>query len=121
MLPVLMFIPLIAGAQRSYTGSSSGSSIGSILGTISNIFNILIPMLITLGVIYFIWGVITYIIGKDEEAKEKGRTIMIYGIIGLFAIIAMWGLVRVLTNTFLGGDAGSITNDQLPCIGGGCI
>ena len=33
-------------------------------------------------------------------AKKKGRDRVIYGIIGLAVIIAMWGLVKILTDTF---------------------
>ncbi|KKS24434.1 MAG: hypothetical protein UU82_C0006G0032, partial [Candidatus Nomurabacteria bacterium GW2011_GWC2_41_8] len=34
------------------------------------------------------------------EAKKAGRDRIIFGIIGLAVIIALWGLVRILTNTF---------------------
>lgn len=67
---------------------------------IGDILNIIVPILIALGVIYFIWGVITYVISDDEEAKQAGRNRIIFGIIGLAVIIGLWGLVRILTNTF---------------------
>jgi len=38
--------------------------------------------------------------GQDEEAKKTGKNRMIWGIIGLVAIVAMWGLVSLLTTTF---------------------
>ena len=48
----------------------------------------------------FVIGVIQYVIASDEEAKTTGRNRMIYGIIGLVVIVALWGLVRIVTNTF---------------------
>ena len=34
------------------------------------------------------------------EAKKAGKNRMIYGIIGLAVIVAMWGLVNILLDTF---------------------
>lgn len=101
---VLGLTPIVVFAQA--TGgnpTSCGATITTIQGfmcKISEILNAAIPVLVALGVVYFVFGVITYIVGGDEEAKKKGRTRIIYGIIGLAIIIGVWGLVRILTNTF---------------------
>ena len=34
------------------------------------------------------------------ERRKKMKNLMIYGIIGLFVMVSMWGIVLVLTNTF---------------------
>ena len=71
-------------------------SIADIILIIYGLLQLLIPLLVTLGVVYFIWGVVQYVIGGGDEAKKKGRDRMIFGIIGL----VMWGLVVVVINTF---------------------
>lgn len=113
ILPLALFVPMISFAQRSSGGSAT---IGSIMTTISGILNFIIPMLVTFAIITFIYGVINYVIAKDDAAKEKGRNTMIYSIIGLFAIVAVWGLVQVLVNTFLGGNTGNFQG--IDCIPG---
>jgi hypothetical protein len=100
---VLGFMPLLALAQTTGGGCDSFTNPGTIEYIIcraGDILNILIPILIILGVVYFVWGVITYVISDDEEAKQKGKMRMIYGIIGLVVIVAMWGLVGIVTRTF---------------------
>lgn len=72
----------------------------SILVTVEDILNALIPIIITLGVIYFMWGVIQYTTGKSDDAKKEGRDRMIFGIIGLFVIVSIWGLVNLVSTTF---------------------
>ena len=67
---------------------------------IGDLVALITPILIGLAVIYFIWGIISYVIADDEEAKTAGRNRIIYGIIGLTVIVAVWGLVKVLTSTF---------------------
>lgn len=101
---VLSFMPLMALAQNNVSKCSlvkdGVTTIEDIICKIGDILNIIIPILVVLGVVYFVWGVVTYVISNDEEAKKAGRDRMIYGIIGLVVIIAMWGLVGLVSNTF---------------------
>ncbi len=86
-----------------YNACVSGTqipTIQSMLCKIGDILNAIVPILIALGIVYFVWGVVSYVIASDEEAKTTGRDRMIFGIIGLAVIIAVWGLVHVLTATF---------------------
>src|SRR3990167_8439251 len=101
-------VPLVALAQVGIVGSTSTGcnltpATGTVLGLLcrmGELINAAIPVLIALGVLYFVWGVVTYVIASDEEAKKAGRDRIIYGIIGLAVIIAVWGLVAILRNTF---------------------
>ncbi|MEK7060347.1 MAG: pilin [Patescibacteria group bacterium] len=100
---VLGFSPLLALAQPTGGRCSSVAEFGtvqSIICKIGDIFDIIIPILIIAGVLFFIWGVVQFVIASDEEAKTKGRNRMIYGIIGLVVIVAMWGLVGIINRTF---------------------
>ena len=72
--------------------------IGALLSTI-------LPVLIILGVVYFVWGVVMFVISDSEEAKTKGKDSMIMGIIGLAVILGMWGLVFIVIRTFNIDDA----------------
>ncbi|KKR61053.1 hypothetical protein A2643_02805 [Candidatus Nomurabacteria bacterium RIFCSPHIGHO2_01_FULL_39_220] len=84
------------------TGSvcSSLKGIGNIICQIHQILNSIIPVLMALGVVYFVWGVVQYMIGGEEEAKKKGKEQIIYGLIGFSVIVGLWGLVNVVVNTF---------------------
>jgi hypothetical protein len=84
----------------------TGASIGGLICQIQQIINSIVPLLIALGVVYFVWGVVAYVIGDDEEAKSKGKDRIIYGIIGFAVIIGLWGFVNIVVRTFdLGGSA----------------
>ena len=76
------------------------SPLTGLLCDVSNILNKVIPVLILLGVVFFIWGVVRYVIADGEEAKQKGRDQIIYGLIGFAVIAGLWGLVRILVITF---------------------
>ena len=60
-----------------------------------------IPLLFAIALVIFIWGVVQYVINSDqEEKKAKGRQFMILGFIPLAVLISVWGLVRILGNSF---------------------
>lgn len=114
---VLGLAPFVALAQNLQTNASNGGgcNIGSqgtmfgVLCQIGKFLNAVVPVLIALAVVYFVWGVVSYVISDDEEAKKKGRDRIIFGIIGLAVIIGMWGLVNLLANTFGLNNAGSVS------------
>jgi hypothetical protein len=91
-------------------GSGGGVSIGSIICEVGAWFNVIIPFLIALAIVVFFWGVISYVIAADEEAKTKGRDKMIYGLIGIAVIVGLWGFIALLQNTFgLQADSATLT------------
>lgn len=102
---VLAGLPLFAFAADLFT----------ILGVINTALRVAIPILITLAVVYFIWGVIQYTISPDEEAKKKARSKIIASLVGLFLIVAFWGVVRLITNTF-GVGPEQLNSSAIPCI-----
>lgn len=89
-------LPVLAGAQQIDSVQSLGSFI------ISLINNVAVPLVFALAFIVFIWGVFLFFIagGHNEEGKEKGRALMLYGLIGFFVMVSVWGLVNILTGTF---------------------
>ncbi|ETB63834.1 TPA: hypothetical protein DIC38_02150 [Candidatus Nomurabacteria bacterium] len=64
--------------------------------------NFVIPFLITLAVLGFVYGVVKFYMNPDnEEGRKKGKEFIIWGLIAMFVIVAMWGLVRIIGNTFI--------------------
>lgn len=88
-------VPVLAFAQV--------NSIQDAGTTIINIIdNVLVPIIFALAFLMFIWGIFRYFIqgGHDEEKRAEGRNLMIWGLIGFFVMVSVWGLVHVLLGTF---------------------
>lgn len=98
---VLSFIPSLAFAQSTIT------SVNDVVSTATRIGNIVVTLAISFAVIWIIVSVVRFFIAGGEEDKQKGKDAIIYGVIGLFLILSIWGLVYILTNTFK-------TNNQIP-------
>lgn len=60
-----------------------------------------IPLLIVIATIIFMVGILRYVTaGGDEEKIKAGRNMLIFGIVALAVMISMWGLVKILIDTF---------------------
>ena len=77
---------------------------------VGDLVGLLIPVVIAIGLLFFIWGLVQYIAASgDEAAKEEGKRKMIWGIIALFIIVAVWGIVNLLGDIVGVGVDGTIT------------
>lgn len=85
------------------------SDVGSFIINIIN--NILVPVIFAVAFIVFVWGAFdTFILGANsEEVKEKGKNLMLWGLIGFFVMVSVWGLVNILTGTVSFGNNSGVT------------
>lgn len=101
--------PLMAMAQN--LTYQTGTGIGGLFRLASNYLNALVPLLIGIAVVYFIWQVFNYTIASDEDKKKEAKTGIIWGIAGLFVMVSIWGLVAILQSTFsINGNSANIGN-----------
>lgn len=79
-------------------------------GTIQSIIQViltsmldpLVPILVGLAIILFAWGLFKYLktgIGETEDIKGA-KSLMFWGVIIVFAMVSVWGLVAILQNIF---------------------
>ena len=88
---------------------SNISDVGAfIINTINNVF---VPVIFAIAFIVFVWGAFqTFIIGAgDTDVKEKGKNLMLWGLIGFFVMVSVWGLVNILTGSVSFGNTTGIS------------
>lgn len=96
--------PLVAFAANANT----------ILNEISSLIGLATPIVVALALLYFFWGLANYILNQgDEKKKDQGKHIMIWGIIALFVMVSVWGIINVIQNTFNIDSQHSI---NVPCV-----
>ena len=101
LITLAAFSPLLALAQPQNAGKPDLGYISSLVNSLGDILNLLLPIVVTLALLFFFWGLALFILNADnEEARGKGRSIMVWGIVALFVIVAVWGLVGLLAQIF---------------------
>ncbi|KND47230.1 MAG: hypothetical protein AB199_02255 [Parcubacteria bacterium C7867-004] len=99
-LALALSAPIIAFAQ---SGKIGGSRLDTFLPSIVDFINsILIPFIFAIAFIVFIWGIFQYFIagGANEEQRDKGKQLAVWGIIAFFVMISVWGMINLLVDTF---------------------
>ena len=93
ILIVFLTSPMLVFGQQGPDFSYFTAAIGSVGEVVTS----LIPLVIAIGLLVFIWSVIKFIgSSHDAEARSAGLRQMAWGIVGLFAIVSVWGLVGLL-------------------------
>ena len=103
LLPISYLLPVLAFAQD--------SSVGGVVDLIRDLINAATPIVVALALLYFFWGLANYILASGNEVdKEKGRNMMIWGVVALFVMVSVWGVVGLLGDT-LGVEQGEDLSD----------
>ena len=71
-------------------------------GIIDVINGILVPVLMAIAFIVFLWGVFKYFIfgASSDTERATGRQFVLWGVIGFVIILSLWGLVNIVLQTF---------------------
>lgn len=96
----LLMLPLVSSAQIADSGNG-GAFQELLINIIVFINEVLIPFIIGIGFLFFVWGMFLYFImgGADDEKKVKGRSLMIHAIVGFVVIIIFFGVINLLTSS----------------------
>ena len=84
-----LILPTLASAQTLFY----------ILGLFNQFLNALIGLFITLAIVVFFWGLIGYLM-SDGEGKSAGLNRMMMGVVTIFVMVSIWGIIRLLQATF---------------------
>ncbi len=99
----LLAVSLLPAVSFAAT-TPSCSSIKDLFGFFGCLFSLVQSAIVVIGALalmFFLWNLVMYIKEYDNETKrQESRQYMIYGIIALFVMVSVWGLVDVLTTTF---------------------
>lgn len=76
------------------------NDLSSVSWLVSDVLSVIFPVLLAIAVFVIVWGIFKFILNAgDEEARKTGRSFILWGIVGIFLMFSVWGLVRILTGT----------------------
>jgi hypothetical protein len=100
----------------SYNPSGSGVPKLSLEGVVMwlvGIMNQLVYVILGAALVMFLYGILklSFIDGEKAEARAQARKFMVWGIVSLFVMVSVWGLVRILQFSLFG--SGNLILPQL--------
>ena len=100
-LVILAGFAVASPASAAILGGGDGGEIGGAIEAILRFIDgVVIPFILSIGFLVFVWGMFKYFIqgGANDEAKESGKSLIMYAIAGYVVILAFWGIVNILTS-----------------------
>jgi hypothetical protein len=100
LLPIVasFFAPSIALAAAPRTFAELADVLVSLIDTAAG-------MLVVLGIVIYFYGVSTNILKMHGESGQKVRAYMVWGVLVLFIMVSIWGILQLLQTTLFGNDA----------------
>ncbi len=85
------------------------TNVAEIVTDIGGIINTIIPIMFAVALLGFFYGLVLYIFASDHDS-DKAKKYMLWGIVALFVMATVWGLVNWL------GDALDIDSAAAPAV-----
>jgi hypothetical protein len=82
---------------------AAANNFAQLVGIVVGMIKSLIPLVIALSLLYFSWGLFLLIKSNSDSSREDAIKTITFGIVALFVMVSVWGLVQVLTSTFFSG------------------
>ncbi|MBL4644801.1 MAG: hypothetical protein JKX80_02960 [Candidatus Pacebacteria bacterium] len=76
---------------------------------VGSIVDPLVLLIFSAGIFMFTWGLVMFLTQLDNpEGRQTGVRHMIWGIIGIFIMATVFGIINIITETFGLGDPTSL-------------
>lgn len=96
IIPVLAFAPVMLFAQ---TQQPTLGNLQTLVRSIGAVVKLALPVVVGIALLVFFWGLAKFIFSAgDEESRKDGKNFMVYSIIALFVMVAVWGLVNFIAS-----------------------
>lgn len=104
----VLLLPYTAFAQQNtphastLTGMSTTATFATLVSnTIVKTINLIIPVLLSLAILFFFIGIVKYIASAgDTKARTTGRDTFIWSLLGIFIIVTLWGILSMIHKFF---------------------
>ena len=110
MNPYFLALIVLATPAAAFAAPRTFSELADLA---TNLINGGIGVSLTLGIVVFFYGTVSNFASSKDSISDKFRTQILWGIIALFVMFSVWGILALLRNTLFGGDTsfGSDTGD----------
>ncbi len=84
-----------------FTHYAEAANIDSLVNAVNKVVvNPLIIFIFALALVIFIYGVAQYLLNPaSDEIRKQSKSHMIWGVIGMFIMVSVFGIMRIILNT----------------------
>jgi hypothetical protein len=109
-------LPWVASAQQ-----SAPKTLKELVTMVVNLLNSATALLVLLALVIFLFGASVNIFKSREQGSGALGKFLMWGVIILFVMVSIWGILRLLQNTLFSDAVNSSTGvPNQPCQNGPC-
>ena len=99
---VALSLPAKTFAAVCYSPATPGN-FSELICVFIDLISTAIPIVGGLALLVFFWGLAKFILNAgNESGREEGKEVMKWGIVALFVMVSIWGIIFFITNDVLG-------------------
>jgi len=74
------------------------TGVKELIQAVGSLTNPLIAIVVAIALLVFFWGLAKFIfrLGGDEKVVDEGKRIMKWGLLALFVMVSVWGIIRFM-------------------------
>ena len=111
ILAALTFAPAFAFAAGEF------DNVKTLVQGIGAIVKVALPVVVGLALLAFFWGLVKFIFAQgNEEAKADAKKIMLWGLVALFVMVSVWGLIQFMVTSLGITPSSSFTIPTVPTL-----
>lgn len=93
----IVFAPFLASAQAT---NLNASNVNNLVTFLKGLLSTAVVLLLAAAVVFFLWNVFKYVMSAgDGEAKAEANKGIIYGLVGIFIMASVYGLVNFISGS----------------------
>ncbi len=78
-----------------------GTNFADVVKSLIGLINVIIPVLAAAAMVFFFIGIVRFVYNNsDEKAHIKDKELIIWGLVAIFVLFSIWGIVRLLITSF---------------------
>lgn len=91
------------GIALAIPGAAQARTLADIIQRFIDLIEYTIPLLMGMALLVFMWGGAKFMYGAgDEKTRNAGKALLLWGVVGLFVMVSVWGIVIIVSTTFFG-------------------
>ncbi|MDP3646054.1 MAG: hypothetical protein Q8R25_03125 [bacterium] len=100
----LHIAPLLIATVPAVAFAAAPRTFQELANTLVILMNNAVVVLVVLGLVVYFYGISINILKMKDEGGEKVKAYFFWGVIVLFVMVSVWGILQILQKSLFGGD-----------------
>lgn len=97
--PIILLVLVYSFLVTNIVWAQNTSWLSNVANGIVSVAGSALVALMGVALVVLLWGGVVFVQASgDEKGRAAGRSRMIWGIVGLFVLSTLWGIVQILQN-----------------------